>query len=163
VRVSSLGANKPDGRFVEWGWVLGYDGVTAAYHSRPFLFYCYKTALTRQCRGVGEKDDSDLTFRVDDADQDFIWEFYLYSYYQNVGSVQMDFRMGTLYTNAERDCACDSAWAHFRDLKKWHRWSDSGFQPWGALELIFGTDPAFRCREVSVTDHYVERRSNNTC
>jgi hypothetical protein len=84
VRVSSLGAIKPDGRFVEWGWVLGYDDVTAAYHSRPFLFYCYKTALTRQCRSVGEKDDNELTFRVDDANQDFIWEFYLYSYYQNV-------------------------------------------------------------------------------
>jgi hypothetical protein len=152
------------GRFIEWGWILGYD-ANGGYNSTPGLLLCWKNlSAPFDCAeglgGIGAGQN--VTFTVQDTNQDNTWSVYLYSYLDLVDTVTLDFDQGQLYTNGERDSCDDIPWSHFNSLKKYHI-NDSSYANWAAHYQLVDSDPNYRYRIVSNTESYVERANNNAC
>jgi hypothetical protein len=158
-RVSSLVvvSGQPNG-FVEFGWLLGYSTCNGNYYSSPRYFVWWRPnngpddceILTNGPAGTY------VTMALRDENQDTNWA----ALKGGVGvfSLDVNFDRGIGATNGERDCTCDSAYAHFKSLH-WQVSGGSTWLDWTSPTLYCDTDPGFRWHNLSATEHEIDHDS----
>lgn len=161
VRVTSLNGFKANGRFVEWGWGLGYD-CKGVYRTGTTAFMAWDTpTIAPHCNTFPAADVHAETFRtfiVQDANQNTVWSVYLGSTDQAdlQDTADVDFSASDIVTNGERDSDGDVAWAHFTELQGLTAGPDCCYSNFGDLRLFTDTDPGYKCFKVTNTEHYVK-------
>lgn len=157
-RVTSLAVLSGTGNgFVEWGWVLGYSSCPEdgdAYYTTPRTFTWWRPDNgASRCHVLGSAGEGTwIALSLADGNSDTVWLAKRDG--TVVDSLDVNFDRGTIVTNAERDCTCDSAYAHYRSLDfqvtGTHTW-----YAWTAPILYVDTDPDYHWYRVSDTEHEV--------
>lgn len=148
----------PNG-FMEFGWYLGwYDVCSPNYASTPRLF-----SFSKPNNGAGvcttygnEQPNIWRTLSVADPDSDTVWLGKEDG--SPVFTINLNFDRGTMFTNGERDCTCDSAFAHFKSLD-FQVSGSSAWNPWTDPEMYLDTDDpppsGYHWSKISDTEHKV--------
>jgi len=156
-RVSSIAVLSGSGNgVVEWGWQLGwYTICDSAYASSPRLFMLNKpnngVIVCTTHASLGTPGFRNLLLA--DGNSDTIWDAKLNG--NPITNANVNFDRGTLVTNGERDCTCDSAFSHFKALKFQVAGSATWFA-WSSAVLFVDNDPGFKWTKLSETAHKVE-------
>lgn len=156
-RITSFFVDSGTGNgYVEWGWVLGYSSCNSQYYSNPRMFMWSKPNNAPDVCVVVESSQQETFYDMSlrDADQDTVWTATRGSTITH--TMNVNFVRGDATTNAERDCTCDSAWAHYKALRfmvtgtqTWWNWTDP--ELWNPPD----GDPDYHWVKVSDTEHKV--------
>jgi hypothetical protein len=151
-RISSMGVITSVGGFVEWGWVLGYSSCNSTYYNNPRTFTWWQpNGGTPQCHVWGGASEGVwLVLEVRDSDQDTVWGAYREG--SKIDDMNVNFDRGSNYVQGERDCTCDSAFAHYKNLKWLLAGQGSNWYDWSDPTLLYDNDPDFYFNEISNTE-----------
>jgi hypothetical protein len=120
VRVSTIGIISVNQTgFVEWGWVLGYDGAPCGdnYHSTPTLFVSWQNSGGAvNCTVHFGNASQYFTVEASDLNQDNVWKFFKAG--TQIDSKNMVFHRGDNFLLTERNNNSDSGFGDFQALKK---------------------------------------------
>lgn len=156
-RVSSIAIFSGSGNgLAERGWYMGwYTVCNSTYASTPRLFMFTKpnngASVCSTHGSIGTTGFRNLLLA--DGNSDTVWDAKLDG--NPITAANLNFDRGTLVTNGERDCTCDSAAAHFKALK-FQVSGSSTWYAWTAAVLYFDNDPDFKWTKISETTHKVE-------
>lgn len=137
--------------FVEWSWVLGYSSCNGQFYSTPQLFrYWRPNNGSLSCAvDFGNAPGNFFQVTLKDENSNTVWGAYKSG--TLIATMNVNFDRGTMGTNGERDCTCDSAYSHFKTLKyqvvgsqTWNSWTNAVTQA--------DTDPGYKNRFNSNTN-----------
>jgi hypothetical protein len=155
-RITSINVLSSSGNgFVEFGWVLGYSSCDDNLYTTPRTFTWWKQdGGSSNCR-VLTAATADLyhNLSIADGDSDTTWlakkNGSLYD------TINVNFDRGDVATNGERDCTCDTAYAHFKELEFQKVATGATWLAWNDPYLFFDSDDNFHWVKDSDTEHEV--------
>jgi hypothetical protein len=154
-RITSIAVVTPGGNgYVEWGWVLGYSSCNGQYYTNPRTYTWWKpTNGASACAVWGSASQSTYySLSLADANSDTVWLVKRDG--STVGTINVNFDRGNQVTNGERDCTCDSAWAHFKSLM-WQVAGQSSWTNWTDPTFLYDNDPDYHWFFMSNTEHEI--------